>query len=146
LAAPSKPSTSKPSVAAAKKPTRPGEARPTAQELDHALASLTDEDADEASFADLGDELSEPRAKAKPAESKPAESKPTESKPAESKPEPDAPTARSKARSSSTSTAAAGASGVPAELQPSRTRKVELAASRVRMTVEEVDDDEWPED
>jgi hypothetical protein len=156
LAAPGKPGVGgKPSVAAAKKPTRPGEVRPTAQELDHALASLSDEDEDEASFADLSDELraSKAAAQAKPAESKPAESKPAESKPAESKPsepkpEPDAPTARAKARSSSAATAAAGAStgGVPSEVPPSRTRKVELAASRARMTVEEVDDDEWPED
>jgi hypothetical protein len=137
-----KPSTGKPSVAAAKKPTRPGEVRPTAQELDHALASLTDEDEDqdEASFADLNAETDAKRAEAKPAETKPAEAKP-----AEAKPEPDAPTDRTRKRSSSSS-AAAASSGVPAEVQASRTRKVELPGNRARMTVEEVDDDEWPED
>jgi hypothetical protein len=155
LAAPGKPSGGKPSVVAAKKPTRPGEVRPTAQELDHALASLSDEDEDEASFADLSDELRASRAaaqgkptQAKPVEAKPVESKPAEPKPTDAKPEPDAPTARTKAGSSSAATAAAGAStgGVPAEVPPSRTRKVELTASRARMTVEEVDDDEWPEE
>lgn len=47
------------SVATASKPSKPaanGETRPTAQELDHTLASLTDDDEDETSFADLNDD------------------------------------------------------------------------------------------
>src|SRR5690606_27757004 len=74
----------KPSVAAAKKPVRPGTAvgRPTAQELDHALASLTDDDEDESSFADLEADVTAANTTAKKKE-----------------PEPDAPTLRSPARS-----------------------------------------------
>ncbi|WP_146156164.1 methyltransferase domain-containing protein [Enhygromyxa salina] len=122
------PKPSKASVASAKKPARPpgrgvGEARPTAQELDQALASLTDDDADdEASFGG-----------------------------AAQTPEPDAPAARSRARSSSSARVAAGsgpsrAAGVAGEVTVSRTRKIERPSTRARMTVEAVDDDEWPED
>jgi hypothetical protein len=126
-------------VISASKPSRPGASgdvsttRPTAQELDQTLASLTDDDEDEASFADLNDEPAEPAAEA------------------------DAPAARSKARSSSSSSAAAASPssppkepvrepGVPTEITVARTVKIELNSTRARMTVEAVDDDEWPDE
>ena len=75
---------------------------------------------DEASFADLNDEP---------------------------KKEEDAPVARSEARSSSSSAAAASKeSGVPAEVASTRTVKIDVGASRARMTVEAIDDDEWPDE
>jgi SAM-dependent methyltransferase len=130
----------RPSVATASKPAKPGQAttRPTAQELDQTLATLTDDDEDETSFADLNDE-------------RPAK-----------KTDEDAPVARSESRSSSSKKAAATTApkdpGVPAEVPASRTQTVkielssrpgdrpELGPARVRMTVEAVDDDEWPDE
>src|SRR5690606_3729654 len=128
----------RPSVATASKPSKPGTTsksatapRPTAQELDQALASLTDDDEDETSFADLNDELA------------PA-------------PEADVPVARSQARSSSFAAAAAASpspkdsgpkkAGVATETATSRTVKLERGPARARMTVEAVDDDEWPDE
>jgi hypothetical protein len=124
-------------VASASKPSKPAsasgaETRPTAQELDQTLASLTDDDEDEASFADLNDTA-----------------------------EPDAPLARSQAKSSSSAKAAPASPppstppkdppkepGVPTEMPSAsaRTVKIELNPSRARMTVEAVDDDEWPDE
>jgi hypothetical protein len=94
------------------------EQRPTAQELDHALASLTDDDDDEGGTG---------RARrATPAARK------TPTRP----PEPDAPTARTRPRSSSTARVAAS----------SEPKQQQQPANRARLTVEAVDDDEWPED
>jgi SAM-dependent methyltransferase len=129
-AAPSKPDSKpetaapkRPSVVTASKPAKPGQpTAPPASDLDQRLASLTDDDEDEASFADLNDE------------------------PAPPKKEEDAPVARSEARSSSSSAAASKEPGVPSEAASTRTVKIEVGASRARMTVEAVDDDEWPDE
>ena len=141
----------RPSVAAAKKPARPGGKD---LDLDHALASLTDEDSDESSFADLNTKPATPEVKPAPPQIEPPKVEPPEAKPPEAKPpepEPDAPTERTRQRSSSKSSPAAAAaptpaSGVPSEVRTSGSRKLEISATRARMTVEEVDDDEWPED
>ncbi|MCA9681153.1 MAG: hypothetical protein KC457_03090, partial [Myxococcales bacterium] len=114
---------------------------PTAQELDHALASLTDDDDDEDDF-DLEDKPAKP---AKPA------AKADDA-------DPDAPVARTQSRSSSATQANQSAGqGTPssgsstpgsgphtrAREDSGRGRSPTAAVSRPRMTVEEVDDDEW---
>jgi hypothetical protein len=100
------------------------EQRPTAQELDHALASLTDDDEDEGGTG-RGRRAS-------------AAARKTPTRP----PEPDAPTARVRPRSSSAAHAAAGAAPATAGSDA----KQQHLANRARLTVEAVDDDEWPED
>lgn len=125
----SKPAPAKrPSVSKPNKPSKSG-ARPTAQELDQALASLTDDDEDEdSSFADLAGPPGGPSGSGKP---RPAAAAATAAA------EDDAPVVRARPRSSS---AAVVASPGP---KPGSGPKLDHGAGRSRMTVEAVDDDEW---
>jgi len=150
-------------------PRKPGSARPTAHELDQALATLTDDD--ETSFADLNDDFDAPAATPKPVAR--VGSGPI------ARAEPDAPVARPRRGSSSGMRAASGSgpikihgakdksgpmassdksspsvtsdTGVPAaeihDVSGSRaTKPMKHSAPGRRVTVEEVDDDEWPDD
>nr|WP_255216159.1 methyltransferase domain-containing protein [Pseudenhygromyxa sp. WMMC2535] len=178
-----KKSAKKPSVAAGLKP-RPaggplappgakakgeGEEGPTAQELDHALASLTDDDDEGVSFADLNLDESGPAPAAKAAREASGErakqvdagdeagageaaaKQEGESEAQAQAREDDAPVARGRGRSSSSVQAASGRprSGSGPQARPredSRPVVTQNQVGRARMTVEAVDDDEWPED
>jgi DNA repair exonuclease SbcCD ATPase subunit len=143
---PEKPTPEKPaSVTRAVAPPRKSGARPTANELDEALATLTDDD--ETSFAELNDfnESSAPKPVAR------AGSGPV------ARVDPDAPVARPRRGSSSGVQAAAVVEklevGVPGEVhdvQGSRgSKQIKVpppSSNKARITVEEVDDDEWPDD
>jgi SAM-dependent methyltransferase len=142
------------SVTRATAPPRKTGARPTAHELDQALATLTDDD--ETSFADLNEDLAEA----------PPKSNPRPPSGPQSRAEADVPVARGRHGSSSGVQAAASErpeppAAVPGEVhdvQGSRgskamrvptippTAALPAVAAKPRITVEEVDDDEWPDD
>ncbi len=163
---PSSPSRLPPDKPAAAEPDKPASVtravapprkagRPTANELDQALATLTDDD--ETSFADLNEDATPPAATPSPSpmstvtRSGSGPSVTTASAPPRN--DPDAPVKRAHRGSSSGIAAAAkpesGAStGVPSEVHDvrgSKSNKVDAArpSGKVRVMVEAVDDDEW---
>ncbi|MFV8751528.1 methyltransferase domain-containing protein [Nannocystaceae bacterium ST9] len=132
-------------------PRKPGTgSRPTANELDQALATLTDDD--ETSFADLNDELDKPAKPSTRVGSGPIAVTRVGSGPI--RVDPDAPVARPRRGSSSGVQAAAMESGIPGEVHDvhgsrgSKPLKLDPRSStgKARVTVEEVDDDEWPDE
>ncbi len=137
LPGPEKSSVTRP-LAPPRKPSRP-----TANELDQALATLTDDD--ETSFADLND-VEDKRAR----QAAPARPSARPGSGPHARADPDAPIPRPRRGSSSGVQAAAPESAVPGEINDSqgsrgsRAMKVDpRAAGKARLTVEAVDDDEW---